>query len=162
MLVIGVQQWGAAARPATLRTATRATAAVALLLFLGWHVRTWPTRSWENGERANARMGLAAAGAAAALPRDGLVATDQDAMVHLYAGRPAVPLLALTAEQHVRRRTDAEVADQLAGVLEAYHPRWVIVAERESLRAAQQMARNGRLRLLAADTAGVLVYDVVR
>jgi hypothetical protein len=107
-------------------------------------------------------MGIAAAGVAAALPADGLVASDQDAMVHLYAGRLAVPLLALTAEQHVRRRSDDEVAAQLAGVLDAYHPRWVVVGERESLRAALQLARRGRLKLKGADPSNVLVYDVVR
>jgi hypothetical protein len=90
------------------------------------------------------------------------VASDQDAMVHLYTGRLAVPLLALTAEQHVRRRSDAEVAAQLAGVLDAYHPRWVVVGERESLRAAMQLARSGRLKLRGADPSNVLVYDVVR
>jgi hypothetical protein len=107
-------------------------------------------------------MGIAAASVAAALPADGLVASDQDAMVHLYAGRLAVPLLALTAEQHVRRRSDDEVAAQLAGVLDAYHPRWVVVGERESLRAAVQLARRGRLKLKGADPSNVLVYDVVR
>ncbi|MHB1311145.1 MAG: hypothetical protein ACYC3L_03930 [Gemmatimonadaceae bacterium] len=144
------------------RWTARAAAAALVALFVVWHARTWPTRNWEGGERANARMGAAAARVAAALPRDGLVASDMDAMVHLYAARPAVPLLALTAEQHVRERTDDEVAAQLAGVLDAYHPRWVLVTERESLRAARVLMRRGRLRLAGADPSGVLVYDVSR
>lgn len=161
-LFVGVSQLGApAARPA-VRLAVRVAAVLLAAGFASWHVRSWRDRSWESGERANARMGIAAAGVAAALPADGLVASDQDAMVHLYAGRPAVPLLALTAEQHVRRRTDAEVAAQLAGVLDAYHPRWVVVGERESLRAAVKLARSGRLKLKGADPSNVLVYDVVR
>jgi hypothetical protein len=125
-------------------------------------VRTWPSRNWEGGERGNARMGMAAAGVAASLPQDGLVASDMDAMVYLYARRRAVPLLALTAEQHVRVRTDDEVAAQLAGVLDAYHPRWVLVTERESLRAARTLARRGRLHLTGADSSGVLLYGVSR
>jgi hypothetical protein len=84
-----------------------------------------------------------------------------DAMVFLYAGRQAVPLLALTAVQHVRLRTDDEVAAQLSAVLQSYHPRWVLVTERESLRAAQVLARRQQLRLAGADASGVLVYDVV-
>lgn len=161
-LFVGVSQLGApAARPA-VRLAVRVAAVLLAAGFATWHARSWRDRSWESGERANARMGIAAADVAAALPADGLVASDQDAMVHLYAGRPAVPLLALTAEQHVRRRTDAEVAAQLAGVLDAYHPRWVVVGERESLRAALQLARSGRLKLKGADPSNVLVYDVVR
>lgn len=161
-LCVGVSRLGApAARPA-VRLAVRVAAVLLAAAFASWHARSWRDRSWESGERANARMGIAAAGVAAALPADGLVASDQDAMVHLYAGRPAVPLLALTAEQHVRRRTDAEVAAQLAGVLDAYHPRWVVVGERESLRAALQLARSGRLKLKGADPSNVLVYDVVR
>ena len=153
--------WNEAA-PLRRRWAFRAVAGAMAALFVVWHGRTLPTRNWEGGERANAKMGAAAAGVAAALPRDGLVASDMDAMVHLYAGRPAVPLLTLTAEQHVRVRTDDEVAAQLAGVLDAYHPRWVLVTERESLRAAKVLARRGRLRLAGADPSGVLVYDVSR
>jgi hypothetical protein len=142
-------------------------AVLALTLALGalygvWHARTWPGRSWESLQRNNAKVGLAAAAVAAALPRDGLVAADQDVMVHLYAGRPAVPLVALTAEQHVRPRTDDEVAAQIAGVLDAYHPRWVLVGQRESLRGVQRLIPLGRLRLAGADPSGVLVYDVVR
>jgi len=162
LLVRGVTHVNAAEPPRALRIGASLAAAALGVAFLAWHARTWPTRSWEQGERGNARMGLAAAGVAASLPRDGLVASDQDAMVHLYAKRPAVPLLALTAVQHVRTRTDAEVAAQLSGVLDAYRPRWVIVGERESLRAAQALTRAGRLRLAGADTSGVLLYDVVR
>ncbi len=151
------------ARGLAVRVVTVRVAAVLLAAsFLTWHARTWSGRSWETGERTNARLGLAAANVAAALPRDGLVASDQDAMVHLYAGRLAVPLLALTAAQHVGVRSDAEVAAQLEGVLDAYHPRWVLVGQRESLRAALQLARRGRLKLMGADPSGVLVYDVVR
>jgi hypothetical protein len=161
-LFVGASHLGApAARPA-VRHAVRVAAVLLAAGFATWHARSWRDRSWESGERANARMGIAAASVAAALPADGLVASDQDAMVHLYAGRLAVPLLALTAEQHVRRRSDDEVAAQLAGVLDAYHPRWVVVGERESLRAALQLARRGRLKLKGADPSNVLVYDVVR
>lgn len=160
-IVLGVRRGVFHASRPVRRMAVTAAAALAALA-LAWHVRTWPTRNWERGERANARMGLAAAAAASTINRDELVASDMDAMVHLYASRPAVPLLALTAEQHVRRRADDAVAAQLAGVLDAYHPRWVLVTERESLRAAQVLARRGRLRLTAADSAGVLVYAVVQ
>ncbi len=162
LLVVGVTHLAApTARPAA-RLAVRVAAVLLAAGFTTWHVRNWQDRSWESIERSNARIGIAAAGIALALPRDGLVASDRDAMVHLYAGRPAVPLLALTAEQHVRRRTDAEVAAQLAGVLDAYHPRWLVVGESESLRAAVQLARSGRLKLKGADPSNVLVYDVVR
>jgi hypothetical protein len=162
-VVRGAQSLGwRAGRPVRSKWPVRAVAVALFALILTWHVRTWPSRSWELGERANAKMGVAAARAAAALPGEGLVASDMDAMVNLYAGRQAVPLLALTAEQHVRSRTDDEVASQLWGVLQAYHPRWVLVTERESLRAAQALARRGRLRLTRADATGVLVYDVVR
>lgn len=145
-----------------VRWLARLASGAAVALFLAWHLRTWTSRNWENGERANAKMGTAAARVALGLPAGGLVASDMDAMVHLYAGRPAVPLLALTAEQHVRVRTDDEVSAQLEGVLQAYHPRWVLVTERESLRASQLLQRRGRLRLVGADPSGVLVYDVVR
>ncbi len=162
MFVAGAIALGGAAMPRPVRLASRVTVAALALLYAVWHVRTWPGRSWEGLERGNARVGIAAASVAAGLPRDGLIAADQDAMVHLYAGRPAVPLVALTAIQHVRERSDAEVAAQIAGVLDAYHPRWVLVVQRESLRGVQQLAQRGRLKLTGADPSGVLVYDVVR
>ena len=147
--------------PVTRRAAT-VTALAAGALFAWWHTQAWSSRSWESGERENARLGLAAAGVALALPAHGLVASDQDAMVHLYASRPAVPLLALTAEQHVRNRSDDELAAQIGGVLDAYHPMWVLVVQRESLRGASVLAKRGRLKLRGADPSGVLVYDVLR
>jgi len=160
--VRGAQSLGwRAGVPARTRWFARVVAGALVTLFLVWHVRTWPSRNWELGERANATMGVAAARAAAALPPGGLVASDMDAMVYLYAGRQAVPLLALTAEQHVRSRTDDELTAQLSGVLAAYHPRWVLVTERDSFRAAQLLARRGRLKLGGANASGVLVYDVV-
>lgn len=160
--VLGAQSLGwRAGAPMRRQVPVRVIAGALVVLFVAWHVQTWSSRNWERGERANARMGLSAASVAAALPADGLVASDMDAMVHLYAGRQAVPLLSLTAVQHVRTRTDDEVAAQLEGVLRSYHPRWVLVTERESLRAAQVLARRGQLRLVSADSLGVLVYDVV-
>lgn len=164
LVVLGQGVAAGVARAAGPRVRAAAWAGTAVLagLFATWHVRTWPLRGWEAGARRNARMGIAAAGVAATLPRGGLVASDQDAMVYLYAQRPAVPLLALTAEQHVRTRTEAELAAQLAGVLDAYHPRWALVAEVESLRAARELVRRGRLKLVGADPAGVILYEVVR
>ena len=162
LLVRGVTALGGADAQPSVRRPARVATALLTVCFITWHVRNWSERSWEELARTNARVGLAAAGVALALPRDGLVATDQDAMVHLYAGRPAVPLVALTAEQHVRTRSDDEVAAQVEGVLDAYHPRWVLVVQRESLRAARLIATRGRLKLTGADPSGVLVYDVVR
>jgi hypothetical protein len=162
LLSVGVAHLGAPSARPVARLAVRLVAVLLAAGFATWHARSWRERSWESIERSNARIGLAAVSVAAALPLDGLVASDRDAMVHLYTGRRAVPLLALTAEQYVRRRSGAEVAAQLAGVLDAYHPRWVVVGERESLRAAVELARIGRLKLKGADPSNVLVYDVVR
>lgn len=161
-LVAGTTSLGAASSPAGVRRTVRVVGAALGACLVVWHIRSWPGRSWEDLARANARVGLAAAAVAVGLPSDGLVASDQDAMVYLYANRQAVPLIALTAIQHVRPRTDAEVAAQIAGVLDAYHPRWVLVVQRESLRGAQLLGKQGRLTLRGADAAGVLVYDVVR
>lgn len=160
--VLGAQSLGWRAGAAMRQQVpVRVIAGALVVLFAAWHVQTWPSRNWERGERANAHMGFAAAGVATALPADGLVASDMDAMVHLYAGRQAVPLLPLTAVQHVRARSDDEVAAQLEGVLRSYHPRWVLVTERESLRAAEVLARRGQLRFAGADSLGVVIYDVV-
>jgi len=162
LVSVGFAHFIQAGQPRATRRAATIAAVAAGALFAWWHAQAWPARSWESGERANARIGLAAAGVALALPSDGLVASDQDAMVHLYASRPVVPLLALTAEEHVRGRSDDELAAQIGGVLDAYRPRWVLVVQRESLRGASVLAKRGRLKLRGADPSGVLVYDVVR
>ena len=167
LLVVGTSRlgWGddpPSRRRSATRVVVRVAAAALGALFVVWHARTWPTRSWEGIARENARVGMAAAAVAAGLPGDGLIASDQDAMVHLYAGRRAVPLLTLTAEERVHERTDADMAAQLDGVLDAYHPRWVVVVQRPSMRAAQQLVQRGRLKLMGAAPSGVLVYDVVR
>ena len=162
LAVAGARALSETSRPAAVRRGARVLAASLAVLLAVWHVRTWPGRSWEEMSRTNARVGRAAAGVVLALPADGLVASDQDAMVALYANRQAVPLVALTAEQHVRARSDEEVSRQIAGVLDAYHPRWVLVVQRESLRGATLLQKAGRLHLMGADPSGVIVYDVLR
>lgn len=160
--VEGVRTLSHRERPPRQRAGAWLVATVLGALFLTWHARMWASRGWEDIAQANARVGVAVASVAAALPADGLVAADQDAMVALYANRQAVPLLALTAEQHVRVRTDGELSAQVGAVLDAYHPRWVLVAQQESLRAARLLATAGRLRMTGVDPSGVIVYDVVR
>ena len=43
----------------------------------------------------------------------------------------------------------------------SYHPHWVLVAEPESQRAVQVLARRKRLRFVGADSSGVLLYAVL-
>lgn len=149
------------ARP--LRRAARTVEVVALVasaaLFARWQYAQYRSRSWEGPARANAVLADAAASAAAQLP-PGLIACEFDAFVSLYAGRPAVPILPLMASGYLRVRPAAEAAGQLGEILDAYHPRFLLVGTPEALDAARLLshAPNPRIRFSGVAPSGVLLY----
>jgi hypothetical protein len=145
------------------RRAARLTEIGALVLcavlFVRWHVAQYRARSWEGRAAANARIAIAAAEAAAHLP-PGLVACEFDAFVSLYTQRQAVPILPLMAADYLRERPPAEAAAQLAEILDAYHPRFLLVGTPEALDAARLLAHAPapRIRFSGAPSSGILLY----
>jgi hypothetical protein len=117
------------------------------------------SRGWEGQARTNASLGIVASEAAAHLP-DGLIATEFDGLVSLYTGRRAVPLLPLMAANYLRPRTAQEAADQLSEILDAYHPRFLLVGTPEALDAARLLAHAAapRIRFSGAPSSGILLY----
>jgi hypothetical protein len=132
---------------------------VCALLFLKFNVGMYGSRSWEEPDRANAKLAMAASETAAALP-PGLVATEFDAMVSLYTGRPAIPLLPLMAANYLRPRTPREAAAQLAEILDAYHPTFLLVGSSEALQAATLLAhaQPPRIKFNSVSPSGILLY----
>ena len=144
------------------RAAMLAALAVCALLFVRFNVGMYGSRAWEGPASANAKIGLALAAAASGLP-EGLVATDFDGLVSLYTGRPAVPLLPLVAVNYLRRRTPDEAAAQLSGILDAYHPRFLLVGTTEAVEAAQRLEHTNppRIRFGGVTPSGVLLYVAI-
>jgi hypothetical protein len=141
------------------RAALLAALAVCALLFLRFNVGMYGSRAWEGPARANAKLAIAASETAAQLP-DGLVASEFDALVSLYTGHPAVPLLPLMAANYLRPRTPAEAAVQLSDILDAYHPHFLLVGTPEALDAARLLAHAAapRIRFSGVTASGILLY----
>ena len=155
-----ISNWSTAtAFPRVLRGVMLSALACCALLFVRFNVGMYRSRAWEGPERANAKLGLAAAAAATGLP-EGLVATEFDGLVSLYTGRPAVPLLPLVAANYLRPRTTDEAAAQLAEILDAYHPRFLLVGTTEAVAAASRLAHAipPRIRFGGVTPSGVLLY----
>lgn len=132
---------------------------VCALLFLRFNVGQYGSRSWEGPARANAKLAIAASETAAQLPR-GLVASEFDALISLYTERPAVPLLPLMAANYLRQRTPAEAAAQMAEILDAYHPSFLLVGSSEAVQAANILARapSPRIKFNSVSPSGILLY----
>jgi hypothetical protein len=155
-----IVKWNTAiARIRVSRAAMLAALCVCALLFLKFNVGMYGSRAWEGPARSNARLAIAASETAAALP-PGLVASEFDAMVSLYTGRPAVPLLPLMAANYLRKRTPDEAAAQLLQIIDAYHPSFLLVGSGEALQAAAILARAGspRIRFNSVSPSGILLY----
>jgi hypothetical protein len=147
------------ARIRVARGAMLAALALCALSFLKFNVGMYGSRGWEGQARTNSSLGIVASEAAARLP-DGLIATEFDGLVSLYTGRRAVPLLPLMAANYLRPRTAQEAADQLSEILDAYHPRFLLVGTPEALDAARLLAHAAvpRIRFSGAPSSGILLY----
>jgi hypothetical protein len=147
------------ARIRVARGAMLAALALCALSFVRFNVGMYGSRGWEGQARTNANLGIVASEAAAHLP-DGLIATEFDGLVSLYTGRRAVPLLPLMAADYLRPRTAQEAAVQLSEILDAYHPRFLLVGTPEALDAARLLAHAAapRIRFSGAPSSGILLY----
>jgi hypothetical protein len=155
-----IVKWSTVARQTRIaRGVMLAALGVCALLFLKFNVGMYGSRSWEEPARSNAKLAIAASETAAALP-PGLVATEFDAMVSLYTGRPAIPLLPLMAANYLRPRTPKEAAEQLSEILDAYHPTFLLVGSSEALQAATLLAHapSPRIKFNSVSPSGVLLY----
>ncbi len=132
---------------------------VCAALFARWNDGEYASRSWEALARSNAKLAVAATETAAQLP-DGLIASEFDATVSLYTGRPAVPLLPLMAADYLHPRTPDDAARQMADILTAYHPRFLLVGSSEALEAARLLAHATvpRIRFSGLTPSGILLY----
>ena len=145
--------------PRVARGSMLAALIVCAALFVDFNVGMYGSRGWEGPARANAKLAEAAAETAAKLP-PGLIASEFDATVSLYTGRPAVPLLPLMAANYLRPRTTQEAATQLSDIIDAYHPTFLLVGSNEALAAANILAHatTPRIKFNSVSPAGILLY----
>ena len=68
-----------------------------------------------------------------------VVATDDDLIIYLYTGRPAVPTSTFTAAERVRPLTDLEDLEAVDEIFAAYHPDFFIVGSEAGLRSARAL-----------------------
>lgn len=155
-----IVKWGTARQSQRVARGVLLAALVACaLLFVRFNAGMYGSRAWEGPARSNAKLAIAASETAAQLP-PGLVASEFDALVSLYTGRPAVPLLPLMAAEYLRRRTAQQAAEELGEILDAYHPQFLLVGSGEALEAARLLARapNPRIRFNSVSPSGILLY----
>jgi len=64
------------------------------------------------------------------------------------------------AANYLRPRTPAEAAAQLSDILDAYHPRFLLVGTPEALDAARLLAHAAppRIRFSGVTASGILLY----
>ena len=150
-------------RARTLRWSGLACAGLACLGHVVYSARGVQGRWWEASQREAGRRGLALAEWARerTAPGDVLVTPDE-LIVYLYGGRQALPVSTFRPRERLRRLTDDEVRSALAGLLDAYEPRWFLSSRPQDLLAADALAAAQPPRLRRADRLrNVVIYDVI-
>jgi hypothetical protein len=151
------------ARP--LRPAALTLSALALLGSLSYFVSGYRDRFWDSIPRQRTPAATAAVQWVAdhAGPRD-VVASDEETMVWLYAGRQGVPTGSFTAMEYLREPGPAELAASLRGILRAYPVDWFLASTKPAQEAAERMlyARPPELRLVDTIPPGIAVFSPVR
>ncbi len=142
------------------RAVLLASLAVCAVLFVRFNAGMYGSRGWEGPARANAKLAIAASETGAAQLPPGLIASEFDALVSLYTGRAAIPLLPLMAANYLRPRTPPEAAEQLSAILDAYHPRFLLVGSGEALDAARLLA-HVRLHRASGSAVSPSVRDLI-
>src|SRR6185295_19380397 len=69
-----------------------------------------------------------------------VIAAEDEGAVYLYTGRQAVPVAAFSTRQYFRERAPEESATDLANILVALHPKYVIAWAVPTMRAASLLA----------------------
>ncbi|HEY7236409.1 MAG TPA: hypothetical protein VH539_19770 [Gemmatimonadaceae bacterium] len=145
-------------RAAALRSPAWRSALVAAALVLGaglasFNLRGYLNAWWSSNARFHARRVLPQlAWVARSTHPDDVVAADAEAAVYLYTGRRAVPVTSFTAVEYVRERTVTEDMAILEGLLDRYHPRYVLVTSPRLTDAASSIAHSRPTTLVRVDT----------
>jgi hypothetical protein len=166
LAVAGVQRviiWRPRSRYALWTRA--ATLVLPILLTAGYatyNLRGIKQKWWDATPRAAAERAtnLVEWAREATHPGD-LLATDDDALVHLYTGRRTIPVGTFTPQEYLKEQTYAFATIQLGNILALYHPRYVMCSTSYCVRSVQGLMRGGtKLRLVAVVKRGAIFEPV--
>jgi hypothetical protein len=145
--------------------AGRAIAICGAISVVGYLVREGGglgSRSWEHSQAVSARaMEPAVRWVRAHVPDSVVVATVNDPMLYLYSGRQTVPVLSWSAVEHVAPQTVPVATKNLAAIVAAYRPGYVILpggGTPEAFAAEQLWKEERQLKLVDTLSGGGAVF----
>jgi hypothetical protein len=146
----------------------RLSAIAAMLLmatgYAAYNARGFAQRSWTTAPRlfASRATPLVDWARRATQPGD-LLATDDDALIHLYSGRKTIPVATFTPQEYLHGQSYDFATEQLEVLLRDFRPRYVLCGSAHCAVAASKLQKREPplLRLVTPLERGV-VYESVR
>jgi hypothetical protein len=141
--------------PASARVVRLGAIATTIVLVAGYatyNVRGVAQRTWDRAPRENTARATPFVEWVRRFSNDGdVLATDDDALLHLYTGRPTVPVGTLTAQEYLTAQTYDFASQALVRLMDRYKPRYVLCSTRYGVMAARPLltGEHPRLRLVA-------------
>jgi hypothetical protein len=150
--------WLRAARMGALVTAAFLAVGYAAYNVRGVAERWWAAVPDQNTARATPLV----VWARAATHEGELLATDDDALLHLYTGRQTVPVGSFTPQEYLKAQTYEFAAQQLVRIIDLYHPRYVLCSTSYGVMAARPLLNGAspRLRVVKVLSRGVVFERV--
>lgn len=148
---------------ARLPVAARVVVALFLVGYAAYNVRATRERWWTSVPETNSERAAPLAKWAREHTRPGdLLATDDDALIHLYTGRRTIPVGTFTPEEYLVPQTYDFATGVLETLLDTYHPRWVMCSTSYCAMAARNLSERQppRLRFLGALERGAVFEPV--
>ena len=136
-----------------LRAAGGIAAAVALIGAIVFNARGYANAWWATVGRSVApRIQPQLTWTATHASESAVVAVEDEGAVYLYTGRRAVPATSFTASQYVRERSTEANAANMAAIIRAFAPTFVIISAIPSLEAAALLTATHPPLLSRVDT----------
>jgi hypothetical protein len=142
------------ARGGVLATAVLLAAGYAVYNVRGVRERWWATIPDQNTARATPLVGWVRA----STTETDVLATDDDALLHLYTGRPTVPVGTFTPQEYLQAQTYQFASVELGRIMDRYRPRYVLCSTSYGVMAARAflVGAKPRLRVVRVLSRGVV------
>ena len=158
--VDGIARWRPP-RPAwrLLRASSLALCALLGAGYAVYNVRGVRERWWETMPKQYTSRATPLVDWVRASTRPGdLLATDDDALLHLYTGRHTVPVGTFTPQEYLDAQTYAFATQQLERIIAIYKPRYVLCSTSYGVMAARELLKGDKptLRIVTTLSRGVV------
>ena len=147
----------------TLRLATMALMLLGAAGYTVYNVRGFAQRAWTTGPRVFATRASPLVNWARRSTQPGdLLATDDDALVHLYSGRRTIPVGTFTPQEYLKGQSYEFATGQLELLLREFRPRYVLCGSAHCAMAARNLSvrEPAMLRLVTSLERGVVFESV--